>query len=108
MQVRSCIILIDNTYAMHIGDDDYESETFNITIPAGEINVPFNISIIDDNTLEANESFSLTIDSSSLPSRVLLQPDCMLTVTIVDDDDSEFYCRIHTYSKSYNVIQLLC
>ena len=52
---------------MHIEDDDYESETFNITIPAGEISVPFNIQIIDDNTLEANESFSLTIDSSSLP-----------------------------------------
>ena len=58
-------------------------------LSAGEINVPFNISIIDDNTLEANESFSLTIDSSYLPSGVLLQPDCMLTVTIVDDDNDD-------------------
>ena len=71
------------------GDDDYKPGTFNITIPAGEIQVLFNISIIDDNTLEANESVSLTIDSSYLPSRVLLQPDCMLTVTIMDDDDSK-------------------
>ena len=63
---------------MITGDDDYKPGTFNITIPAGEIQVPFNISIIDNNALEANESFSLTIDSSSLPSRVLLQQDCML------------------------------
>ena len=68
------------------GGDDYELGPFNVTIPAGVISVPFNIPIIDDNIFEANESFTLTIDSSSLPSRVSVQPDCVLIITIVDDD----------------------
>ena len=59
-----------------------------VTISAGEISVPFSIAITDDNIFEANESFSLTVDPSSLPSRVFVQPDCMLTITI-DDDDGE-------------------
>ena len=68
------------------GGYDYESKPFNVTIPAGEISVPFNISIIEDNIFETTETFIFTIDSSSLPSRVLLQSDCMLMITIVDDD----------------------
>ena len=35
---------------------------------------------------EGTETFTLTIDSFSLPSKVSLQTDCVLTVTIVDDD----------------------
>ena len=83
-----------NCYAMqryiHViitGGDDYKNGPFNVTIPAGNISVPFNISIIiDDNVFETNESFTLTIDSSSLPSRVSVQLDCVLMITIVDDD----------------------
>ena len=69
-----------------IGDNDYEpNAAFIVEIPSREISVPFSISILDDDGLfEGNESFSLTIDSSSLPSG--LSPDCMLVVTIVDDD----------------------
>ena len=74
------------TLCVITGGDDYEPGPFSVIIPAGEISVTFNISIIDDNIFEANESFTLTIDSSSLPSRVLVQPDCVLMVTIVDDD----------------------
>ena len=69
-----------------IGDNDYEpNAAFIVEIPSREISVPFSISILDDDGLfEGNESFSLTIDSSSLPSG--LSSDCMLVVTIVDDD----------------------
>ena len=68
------------------GGDDYEPGPFNVTIPAGDISVPFNISIIDDNIFEANETFSLSIDSFSLSKRVLVQSDCILMITIVDND----------------------
>ena len=69
------------------GGDDYEPGPFSVTVPAGEKSVPFNISIIiDDNIFEGNETFSLTINSSSLPSRVSVQPNCMAMITIVDDD----------------------
>ena len=76
-------------YITTVGDD-YETGPFNVTIPAGEISVSFNVSLINDNVFEANESFILTIDSSSLPSGVLVQPDCMTVVTIVDDDGELF------------------
>ena len=75
------------------GGDDYEPGPFSVTIPAGEISVPFNISIIDDNIFEQNEVFILTINSSSLPSRVSVQPDCMAMITIVDDD-GKYYMNI--------------
>ena len=73
------------------GEDDYKFGPFNVTIPAGEISVPFYISINDDNIFEGNETFSLTIDSPSLPSRVLVQSDCVLMITIVDDDGGLHY-----------------
>ena len=75
------------TYVIHINTgDDYEHGPFSFTIPAGEINVLVNVSLNDDNIFERNESFSLTINSSSLPSGVVVQLDCILVVMIVDDD----------------------
>ena len=68
------------------GGDDYESGPFSITIPAEETSVLFNIHITDNDIFEMNEKFTLAIDPSSLPNRVYEQPNCMLTVTIVDDD----------------------
>lgn len=69
------------------GGDDYHSGPFSVIIPAGEISVSSDIFIIvDDNIFEGNELISLTINSSSLPSRVFIQPNCMLMVTIVDND----------------------
>ena len=83
-----------------IGNEDYKHGPFNVTIPTGETSVLLNISIIDDNVFEGNESFSITIDSFSLPSRVLLQPDCMLMVMVVDNDGmlyAEYVCIFKVY-----------
>ena len=70
------------------GGDDYESGEFNVTIPAGEIIVSFNVTIIEDDMFEINETFSLTIDpSSSVSCGVEEDPgDCITVVTIVDND----------------------
>ena len=38
---------------------------------------------------EGNETFTVTIVPSSLPSRVVQGADCVVVVTI-DDDDSKF------------------
>ena len=80
------ICYIIDFYYIIAGGDDYEPGPFSAIIPSGEINVPFNIPIIDDNIFEGNESFSLYINLFSSPSTVLLQPDCMLMITIVDND----------------------
>ena len=70
------------------GGDDYESGKFNVTIPAGEITVSFNVTIIEDDVFEINETFSLIIDpSSSVSCAVEEDPvDCITVVTIVDND----------------------
>ena len=71
---------------MITGGDDYESGPFTVIVPAGQTVATFSILITVDDVFEENEVFTITIDSSTLPSRVLVQPGCMLTITIVDDD----------------------
>ena len=96
---------------LYIGNEDYKHGPFNVTIPTGETSVLFNISIIDDNVFEGNESFSITIDSFSLPSRVLLQPDCMLMVMVVDNDGmlyAEYVYSKCTYACGTNQPQFHC
>ena len=46
----------------------------------------FNVLVFDDNTLEANETFELAINMSSLLSDVTIGTPGRVTVTIVDDD----------------------
>ena len=48
--------------------------------------VSFNVTIMDDNILESNETFQLSINSSSLPNRVTVDNPSVVTVTIVDND----------------------
>lgn len=57
-----------------------------MTFPAGMTEVSFNITIIDDTTLEYNETFFLTILQSSLPSDVATGLPFQATMIIVDDD----------------------
>ena len=68
------------------GNDDYSSGPYTVTFLAGVTSVPFNVSITDDNVLEDDENFSLTIDTSSLPSNVTVDNPSQATVTIVDND----------------------
>ena len=73
-----------------VGNDvDYGSGPYTVTIPAGNQTVVLDISIIDDNMLEINETFELSVQSTSLPrvfpSRTSRNPS-MTTVYIIDDD----------------------
>ena len=65
---------------------DYTSGPYTVTIPTGQTNATFNVPINDDNILEGNENFMLTIGLSLLPDGVLLGDPNQATVTIVDDD----------------------
>ena len=90
------VFIVCTYVCIAIGDNDYEpNAAFIVEIPSREISVPFSISILDDDGLfEGNESFSLTIDSSSLPSG--LSSDCILVVAIVDDDgELRMYISVH-------------
>ena len=51
----------------------------------------FTVTIMDDKILESNETFQLSINTSSLPNRVTVDNPNEVTMTIVDDD-----CKVIT------------
>ena len=65
---------------------DYGSGPYIVTIPAGMTRVPFDIPINNDDILEEDEDFTLTIDPNSLPTGVTPGDPDQATVTIVNDD----------------------
>ena len=65
---------------------DFYSESYMINFDAGLTIAQFNISINDDDILEANETFSLSINSSSLPKNVRVGDYGQTTVIIVAND----------------------
>ena len=72
------------TYDMTGGGIDYNFGPYPVTIFAGETDVQFDVMIIDDDVLEGNETFNLTIDEPLLYIRVVAGNPA--TVTIVDND----------------------
>ncbi|XP_065884189.1 uncharacterized protein [Dysidea avara] len=69
------------------GGVDYDSGIYNVVIPAGQTSVPFDVPINDDDILEGNEDFDLTIIRNTLPDGVTRGNPASATVTIVDDED---------------------
>ena len=51
----------------------------------------FDILINDDNILESDEKFNLTIEQSSLPNRITATDPDQTVVTIIDNE-SEIMC----------------
>ena len=78
---------------------DYGFRPYQVTILAGNItSVPFDVKIKNDDILEDNETFRLTINISSLPGCINYAVPYQATVVIVDDDgkfiDNQFYFKI--------------
>ena len=89
--------------------EDYHSGPFSVTIPAMDTSATFNVSIMIDNIFESDESFNLMINSSSFPSRVFLQPDCTLRITILNDDSKLLsFDLIITLSYGYTIYSCYC
>jgi len=57
-----------------------------VTIPAGQISVPFDIPINDDNVFEENEKFLLTVNQSTSLNGVIIGSPNVTVVTIQDND----------------------
>ena len=68
------------------GDYNYHSGPYTVTFAAGVTTATFNVPVNDDNMLEGNENFMLTIYSSSLPINITVGDPGEATVTIVDND----------------------
>ena len=65
---------------------DYTSGPYTVTFPAGQTTATFDVPINNDNILEGDEDFLLTIDETSLPTGVTRGIPGKATVTIVDYD----------------------
>ena len=70
-----------------------------MTIAAGRISGPFDISINDDNVSEENEEFLLTIDQSSSLNGVIIGSPNVAVVKISDNDGKQAH-NIITHFKA--------
>ena len=59
---------------------------YTVIFSAGVNSSQLTILITDDNILEDDETFNLTINQSTLPDGVFVVDPSQVTVTIVDDD----------------------
>ena len=65
---------------------DYDSGPYYVMISAGDTTASLNVAINDDDLLENDEEFKLSINKSSLTGHVMLGGLDETTVNIVDDD----------------------
>ena len=68
------------------GGIDYQPGPYEVLFDAGATNASFSIIIVNDNVSERNESFTLSIDHSSLPTYVSVADRGQPKVIILDDD----------------------
>ena len=73
-----------------LGDQDYNITLHTVTLPAKKTSIPFYAQIINDDTLEDPEDFTVTVDSSKMlrRNRVTLIAGTLseAEVLIVDDN----------------------
>jgi len=69
-----------------VGTGDYLYGVYSVTFPANNMMQFVDISICDDNVLEEDETFSLTIVSNSNPDNVTNGSPDNVTVIILDND----------------------
>ena len=64
---------------------DYTSGPYTVIFPAGHTIATFDVPIINDDILEGNETFMVTIYETSLPTGITHDNPNEARVTIVDD-----------------------
>ena len=70
----------------HETGQDYEPGPYTVAFPAEITSAFLNISITNDEIFEANETFDLVLNSSSLPPNVTAGDIGQATVIILNDD----------------------
>ena len=97
-------ILLPCTYYnfMYVGSVDYKSGPYAVIFSTGMTTALLNITIVNDNILERNESFNLFIATDSLPSKIADVTIAQARVTIIDND-SKYLCIVEQYIAMYTV-----
>ena len=63
---------------------DFDNGPFDVTFPANQASVSFNVSLNEDDEVEKDEAFLLEIRSPDLPFGVTQFQDLSCRVTIID------------------------
>ena len=71
---------------LFLGGVNYDAGPYNVMIPAGQTSGSLTLQLYDNNILETDKTFTLSIDTSSLPSTIIRGPNCTLRATVLDDD----------------------
>ena len=66
--------------------EDYDSGPYSVTFVTEETSASFDVPITDDDILENDENFKLSINSTSLPKDVTVGDPSDISVTILDND----------------------
>ena len=82
---------------------DYTSGPYTITFLAGQTTATFDVPINDDNVIEGNENFMLTIDSSSLPTGLTVGDPGQAAVTIMEEG-KEVYTFVPLYTNTVSTM----
>ena len=83
---------------------DYGSGPYTVTFVAGQTHTVFNVPLNNDDYYEGNENFVITINSSSLLSRVTPDNPSLATVTIVDNDGKHMHEHMHKHQCLYTYV----
>ena len=90
---------------LSLGGVDYDAGPYSVMISAGQTSGSLTLQLYDNNILETDKTFTLSIDTSSLPSTIIRGPNCILRATILDDDGMYMH-TLHWIFYIFN-IQLL-
>ena len=69
--------------------EDYRRDSTIVNMPAGKMSKTFAINIINDNTVECNETFILILSVPTLPCEVVSGSDNATKVIIRDSDSKK-------------------
>ena len=74
-------------YVYRTGGEDFDLQAdARVIFPNGITRATFNISIIDDDDYENNETFNVTVDPLSLPYGTAIGSPSRTAFTILDND----------------------
>ena len=89
----------NNTYIMHIGDIDYVPGPYNVTFLAGMTRVPFDVVLLNNNTITIKE-FNVSILT---PGELSLRNNSTALVTITGAN-GKWYVLNHVISLCHTVL----
>ena len=76
---------MNNCYLTGEGND-YVSGPYIIKFSPGQTRVEFEVPIMNDNTVESNETFMFALNLKLLPAKIIPANPDRATVTIIDND----------------------